>query len=155
MHVVLMEVHMDEIKLKIYQNMESTQNINKKKSSIFTDQCGSNSKMVQGLEPPDEQFLLTRSQPHLSSRQIFFEQQSRGKFFIRHRATRRIVGGELRDRFAVKRRKCIKVSLTTVRKFHVNSFPFCSCFWNRHGVWIRFTYINTRQYHIRSDIPGK
>lgn len=30
MHVVLMEVHMDEIQLKIYQNMESTQNINKK-----------------------------------------------------------------------------------------------------------------------------
>lgn len=42
---------------------------------IFSDQCGSNSKMVQGLELPDETtgLLLNRSQPQLISREIFFE----------------------------------------------------------------------------------
>lgn len=40
-------------------------------SPLFTVQCGSNTKMVQGLVPYK---FLYRSQPHLPSRQIFFEQ---------------------------------------------------------------------------------
>lgn len=43
--------------------------------SFLADQCGSNIKMVQGLEPLlAESIFLYRSQPHLPSRQIFFEQ---------------------------------------------------------------------------------
>lgn len=124
---------------------------------MLADQCGSNIKMVQGLEPLlTEAIILYRSQPHLPSRQIFFEQSrkivhpSSANWWRRKTRSIRWKTEEMsQSKFNEFSRTLKAFNNFKLIFFSYNSSLSCVFFFkSKHGVWIKGKLTNFKERRI-------